>query len=159
MRVNRLGAWSMGPVLTVASLAAAGANLSLVDATKQGDRAAVRALLHEHADPNAAELDGTTALHWAVQHDDIETVDLLLAAGANVNASNRYGVTPLMAACTNGNATIVEKLLAAGGDPHAAGPEGGAALKDGGRTGKGGRCKAVSGTRGPGAQAGTWARA
>lgn len=135
MRVNRLGAWSMGPVLMVASLAAAGANLSLVDATKQGDRAAVRALLHEHADANAAEPDGTTALHWAVQHDDVETVDLLLLAGANVNASNRYGVTPLMAACTNGNAIIVEKLLAAGADPNAASPEGETVLMTAARTG------------------------
>ena len=68
---------------------------------------------------NAAQVDGTTALHWAAYHDDAETVALLVRAGANVNAVNRYGVPPLAQACTNGNAAIVKLLLEAGADANA----------------------------------------
>ena len=64
----------------------------------------MRALLKQRADVNAAEADGTTALHWAVRADDLETAQLLIRAGANVKAANRYGVTPLSLAATNGNA-------------------------------------------------------
>jgi ankyrin repeat protein len=66
-----------------------------------------------------AQVDGTTALHWAAYHDDVETVALLVRAGANVNAVNRYGVPPLAQACTNGNAAIVKVLLQAGADANA----------------------------------------
>ena len=81
-------------------------------------RRAVRALLGNGADVNAAQADGTTALHWAAYHDDAETAALLVKAGANVNAVNRYGVAPLAQACKNGNAAMVKLLLDAGADPN-----------------------------------------
>jgi ankyrin repeat protein len=96
-----------------------GANdLRLIDAIKSRDAAAVRALLKAHADVNATQGDGATALHWAVRHDDLPTVDALLAAGARVNAANDVGVTPLYLACTNRDAAMVEKLLNAEADPN-----------------------------------------
>ena len=88
----------------VVTLDAAGPRLPLIDAVKGGDRAAVRALIAQRVDVNAAEPDGTTALHWAVRADDREMASLLLAAGARATAANRYGVTPLRLAATNGNA-------------------------------------------------------
>ena len=60
------------------------------------DHAAIRALVKEHADVNAAQVDGMTALHWAAYHDDREVAELLVKAGANVKAASRYGVTPLV---------------------------------------------------------------
>ena len=69
----------------------------LIDAVKAGDRARVRALLKQPAELTRTEADGTTALHWAVRADDLETVRLLLAAGADVNAATREGITPLVA--------------------------------------------------------------
>src|SRR5688572_27036163 len=66
----------------------------LIDAVKRGDVTAVRALLPQ-ADVNAAQDDGTTALHWAVHPDNKTLVDVLLKAGAKVNAANRYKMTPL----------------------------------------------------------------
>ena len=101
---------------------------SLPDAVRDGDRAAAIALLKQHADVNAPEPDGTTALHWAVREDDREMVDRLIKAGANVKAANRYGVTPLYLACVNGSAPMIAKLLDAGADANSATTEGETAL-------------------------------
>ena len=75
--------------------AAAAADIPLIDAARDGDLAAVRALLAQGAGVDATEGDGTSALHWASYRDDIETVALLLDAGADVNAANDLGATPL----------------------------------------------------------------
>jgi ankyrin repeat protein len=78
----------------LAASAAAAARAGLADAAEQRDKTSIRTLLGTGADVNAAQVDGTTALHWAAYHDDAETVALLVRAGANVNAVNRYGVPP-----------------------------------------------------------------
>jgi ankyrin repeat protein len=103
--------------LSVASADAARSDLA--DAAMKGDKAAVRSLLQEKADVNAAQVDGTTALHWAARLDDLETAELLIRAGANVSAANRVGATPLQLAAMNGNAAMIEKLVKAGADPNA----------------------------------------
>jgi ankyrin repeat protein len=107
----------------------------LADAAEKLDRAAIRALVRERSDVNAAQADGMTALHWAAYHDDRELAELLVKAGANVKAANRYGVTPLSLACTNGNAAIVDLLLKAGADANAPLPGGETALMTAARTG------------------------
>jgi ankyrin repeat protein len=99
------------------------------------DRAKIKTLLKQHIDVNAPQADGMTALHWAVQHDDLELSDQLLRAGASVKAVNRYGVMPLSLACTNGNGALVELLLNAGADPNAALPGGETPLMTASRTG------------------------
>jgi ankyrin repeat protein len=93
---------------------------ALVDAAKNGDKTALRDLIQKHADVNASEADGTTALHWASYRDDLDSADLLLRAGAKVNAVNDLGATPLWAASQNGSAAMVKKLLDAGANPNAA---------------------------------------
>jgi ankyrin repeat protein len=111
-----------GAVLLMLGLsgAALGAGrAALADAAEQRDMARVRTLLETHVDVNAAQIDGTTALHWAAFHDDAETAALLVRAGAQVNALNRYGVPPLAVACSNGGGGVVTLLLAAGADPKA----------------------------------------
>jgi uncharacterized protein len=109
----------LGLGLTASAFAAGRA--ALADAAEQRDKNSVRALLKTAGvDVNAAQPDGTTALHWAAYNDDTETVAMLVKAGANVNAVNRFGVPPLAQACTNGNAAIVKMLLEAGADANAA---------------------------------------
>jgi ankyrin len=113
------------------------ASSEVADAAAKGDRGGVRALIQRKADVNAPQVDGTTALHWAVRADDVETVDLLLAAGASVTAANRDGVTALQLAAINGSATMLQRLLKAGADPNASLDQfGDTALMMAARTGK-----------------------
>lgn len=106
--------------LALASTVALGTAPSpLASAAEHRDTVAVGRLLASGADANSAQVDGTTALHWAAYHGDAATVELLLKAGAKVNAVNRYGVPPLAQACANGNAAVVKLLLAAGADANA----------------------------------------
>ena len=137
-------AWSWRVVLlamcAILGLAAAGATAApardpLVEAARTADADAVRALVERQADVNSAEIDGTTALHWAAYRGDIETAQLLLEAGAEPEAANRYGVTPLVLAAGRGNAPIVEALLDAGADPNTTLPEGETVLMAAARTG------------------------
>src|SRR5689334_11254574 len=93
---------------------------SVVQAAKNGDKGALRALIQKKADVNQAEADGATALHWASYHDDLASADLLIHAGAKMNAANDLGATPLWAASQNGSSAMVRKLLEAGADPNAA---------------------------------------
>ena len=118
------------------SVMAAVADLQLLEAVQRQDRAAVRTLLKEGVDVNAARGDGATPLAWAVHLDDLETVDLLIRAGADVNAANDLAVTPLMLAATNGRAAMVERLLDANAGPNVARSTGETALLLAARTGK-----------------------
>ena len=122
-------------LLTLGSLAAANSDLRLVEAVKDRNPEAVRALLAQHINVNTSQPDGTTPLHWATHWDDLETVGLLLRAGANVNAANDYGVTPLSLGCTNGNEVMVDELLKAGANPNTARSTGETPLMTASRTG------------------------
>lgn len=94
---------------------AAAPDLRLVDATMRHDVAAVRALLVQGVDVNAADGDGSTALHWAAHHGDVELTQALLKAGASIKAITRIGaMTPLFMAAQNGNVVVIRALVAAG---------------------------------------------
>jgi ankyrin repeat protein len=130
--------------LGLATAAAAAESAALADAAEQRDWAGVRSLLQRNAgDVNAPQVDGTTALHWAVFHDDADAVRLLVRARANVNAMNSYGVPPLALASTNGNAAIVALLLEAGADANAAMKGEETALMLAARSGNAGAVKAL----------------
>lgn len=122
-------------VFALLSVMHAAPRAPLADAVEKKDLAAIRALLPD-SDVNAAQIDGMTALHWAVQNDDLATAKALLAAKANPKSENRYGVTPLAIACTNGNAAMVNLLLDAGADAKTALHGGETPLMTAARTGK-----------------------
>lgn len=123
-------------LLVLLPLAAFAAPVSEVaDALMRGDTAAARKLIEQHADVNAPQNDGATALHWAVYRSDQQMVDLLLRAGANPKAANREGSTPLWLASINGNAWVLEALLKAGADANEHLPLGRTPLMAAARTG------------------------
>jgi ankyrin repeat protein len=104
-------------LLSAQSIALASSDIA--DAVMNRNKDAVRSLLQKKVDVNAAQVDGTTALHWAVRADDVEMADLLIRAGANASAANREGVMPIQLAAINGNAAMIEKLIKAGANPNA----------------------------------------
>ena len=133
----------MRPAISLFALSAAGfacaafaADSPVADAAKKDDRAAVRALAGAHADVNAPQADGTTALHWAAHVDDLELAKMLLDAGARPGAVNRYGMTVLVQACINGDGPMIQLLLDRGADPNQALPGGETPLMTASRTGK-----------------------
>lgn len=122
---------------------AGAADTRLADAAQHQDPQAVRDLLAHHADVNAAQEDGATALQWAAHWDDLETADLLIRAGARADAGNALGVTPLSLACVNGSAAMVEKLLSAGANANLASPSGETPLMTCSRSGSAEAVKAL----------------
>jgi ankyrin repeat protein len=90
----------------------------------KGDTAAVRTLLAANADVNAPQVDGATALHWAVHRDDVALAQLLIDAGADANVANRAGATPLFMAALYGDPAMIDTLLKGGADAARLGPNG-----------------------------------
>src|SRR5437868_14184783 len=93
IRFSALGA------LALTSLLHAAASAPVADAAMDGNRDAVKTLLKQAADVNAAQGDGMTALHWAAMKNDVDLVQTLLFAGANAKATTRIGAyTPMLLA-------------------------------------------------------------
>jgi ankyrin repeat protein len=92
----------------------------LVEAARNQDQKAIRALLTQKIDVNARASDGSTPLLWLAHWNDLEIATLLLGAGADANAANDYRMTPLSEACTNGNSAFVRLLLKSGANPNTA---------------------------------------
>jgi ankyrin repeat protein len=120
---------------TWTAITVAQSNSRLAEVVRAGDAVAALELIKK-VSGHSAEPDGTTALHWAVQHDDARLVRALLTAGAKVGVANRYGVTPLALAAINGSPTMVQQLLNVGADPNAASGEGETILMAAARTGQ-----------------------
>jgi ankyrin repeat protein len=103
--------------LVLVATPALAADSPLADAAMARDVAAVRALIATRIDVNAAQGDGSTALHWAAYNGDAELTRLLLRAGANPKAQTRLGgLTPVMMAARAGDAPVLRLLLDAKGD-------------------------------------------
>lgn len=140
MMRRRSGGWALVAGLAAAVVANSPAGAleplpRLIEAVKAGDRKSALALVAEQDGVNAAEVDGTTALHWAAEGGDRELVAALLKAGADSAVANRYGVTPLQLAAENGDERMVQALLDAGSDANASLPEGETVLMTAARTG------------------------
>lgn len=127
-----VGALVLGVLATASATADAD---SLLDRVRDGSGTEITSLLAAGADPNEAEADGTSALHWATHHGELEWVAALLEAGAAVDRTNRYGVRPSYLAAENGDAAVMRALLEAGADPNAVFAEGETVLMTAARTG------------------------
>ena len=114
--------------VSTALVSAQQSSVAVPDAARRGDAAAVKTLVQQGADVNAAQGDGMTALHWAAERGDAALAEMLLYAGANTAAVTRIGnYTPLHLAAKAGSAGVVKALLAKGADPSARVTSGGVA--------------------------------
>lgn len=80
----------------------------------------LRSALAAGDDPNAADREGFTPLHFAARSLDADAAEALLAAGADVMSRSVFGATPLHIALVNvydSPGRIVGVLLRAGADP------------------------------------------
>src|SRR6478735_48521 len=105
MKIRLFAPALVGAVLLCAATSPlfASGHADVADAMMHGDQAALRRLVQQKADVNAAQIDGATALHWAVYREDVAAARLLLNAGAVVDAQNREGITPLYMAAVYGH--------------------------------------------------------
>lgn len=73
------------------------------------------ALIERGVDVNKPDVTGRTALHWAVDNDDVEFTKGLLVAGANPNAYTRAGLSVLVYPVLRGQHEIKHLLYQYGG--------------------------------------------
>ena len=125
--VPRLAIVGAAVLLSAAAAPRYASDASIADAEMRGDTSAVRLLLKQGADVNAAQGDGMTALHWAAMHGDVDQTRMLVYAGARLEASTRNGnYTPLHLAAQTGKTSVIKALVQAGADVNAATTAGGA---------------------------------
>ena len=72
---------------------------------------AVYLLLNHGADPNIAEADAFTPLHFAVMEGNQAITKLLVKKGSNVNLQNKEGRTPLFLAVANTHEQLIKLLI------------------------------------------------
>ena len=70
----------------------------------------LRALLANDGDPNAADSDARTALHYAAGAGHTAVVTMLLNHGANRSTRDRWGETPAQAALSAGHLSLARHL-------------------------------------------------
>jgi ankyrin repeat protein len=93
--------------------------LAYAAAGKSGDEQSalcVNLLVAAGADPNAADTNGQTALHWASRFGRARCVAALLRAGSDPEALTSFGMRPLELAILGGSAQAVKELAEAGSD-------------------------------------------
>ncbi len=105
----------IGALFLAAAVGMSAPDSPVADAAQRGDVEAVRALLREGADVNAAQGDGMTALHWSALNGDAAMAQVLIYAGAAPEPTTRLGgYTPLHLASREGHGEAARALLEAG---------------------------------------------
>jgi ankyrin repeat protein len=108
---------------------------SLPELVELKSRDAALRLIAEGTDVNERSADGTTALHWAAHHGDLELVERLLERGADPNIRNDYGATAISTAAVEADFRLMKALIDAGADVNSPNPEGQTVLMVVARTG------------------------
>ena len=93
-------------------------NDMLIAAAARGDANAVRELLAQGADVQAADSSGRTALVVAAYHRDNDVARLLIDAGADVNQQDTTRQSAYLLATSEGNLDLLRLVLRAGADVH-----------------------------------------
>ena len=114
MTLRAIAVLPLAILLAVATVAQTNQSLNdqLWEAARQGDAAAVTALLDKGAEVNARFRYGTTALFKAAERGNTEVVKILLSRGADANVKDTfYGATAMTWALSNKHVEVVRFLL------------------------------------------------
>jgi uncharacterized protein len=95
--------------------------MNLLQASASGELTAVKKIVGEGADINAADSSGRTALIEAAWAGHADVVKYLVEKGAKVSIADNAGFTPLMRACEEGNAQVVIYLISKGSNVNSRG--------------------------------------
>lgn len=90
----------------------------VVQAAKDADWARLSSLLSVQSNVHHVYGDGTSALHWASYHDNVQAAVELIERGIDVDSVTDLGVTPLWLAADNGSSAMVNALLEHGANPN-----------------------------------------
>lgn len=92
-----------------------------LEAAKLGQTSLLKKMLARDSDLLQFSYDPLhqTALHFAVQYDQIDAAKFLISVASNVDAIDKFGRTPLYHAICNKNAILVYKLLIFNASPWA----------------------------------------
>jgi len=90
----------------------------VVQAAKDADWARLSSLLSAQSNVHDVYGDGTSALHWASYHDNVQAAVELIERGGDVDSVTDLGVTPLWLAADNGSSAMVDALLERGANPN-----------------------------------------
>ena len=113
-RARLLAAASATLMLASLPAAATPSGDRLIAAAQDGLTAELDALIAKHADVNATDSAGATALAWAVMRGNDEAAARLLKAHADPNRTDANGVSPLLLAIDSNAPGLVKLLLANG---------------------------------------------
>ena len=94
-----------------------GSELPLAKAALAGNLKAVEMLLKHGQDPNAADLGGKSAMHFAAKRGSVEILIKLHACGGSLTVEEDTGVTPLSQAVSEQANSAVAWLVDRGADP------------------------------------------
>lgn len=89
----------------------------LMNAALENDSETIKILIEDGVDLEEVDIEGSTALQWAVSYGQYNAAQVLLEAGANPNAIDDYDNSPLMLATLSENVDMVNLLLEYGADP------------------------------------------
>lgn len=101
-----------------------GSKIPLLIAVASGNKEIVTSLLREHADPNAVDSSGTTALILAARGGHKDICLLLLEAGASAKGTDAHGRNILHHMAANTDIALILRAVAAGADVNARDKEG-----------------------------------
>ncbi|KAM7154789.1 uncharacterized protein WM277_011088 [Molossus nigricans] len=87
---------------------------ALIQAVKYQQEECATILLDNGAYPDVANINGNTALHYAVLGHNMAIVEKLLSCRANLEVKNRDGLTPLSLAQRENRKQVVSLLLKSG---------------------------------------------
>lgn len=91
----------------------------VVDLPVEQHASEIKRLIGQGVDPNEADKQGWTPLHFAAQRRSPDAAKVLLDHGVTVDLQDQYGNTPLLRAVfeSKGEGEMIALLLACGADP------------------------------------------